>query len=101
MTEMCQGECPHNCETKKYNAHISASTFPDEAYARNSLLNNTKVIFLHSEAKVNLTYENLKSQIVAAEIFYNEMEYTRIDEMPYMTGVAMFGKLGGIFGNRI
>ena len=64
-TIKCPEKCPCNCESNKYQAQISASTYPDEAYTRSLLLNNTKIISLYSKAKVDLTYEHLSSQIVA------------------------------------
>lgn len=71
ITENCGDFCPQECETTEFVLTTSTLTFPTDAYA-NEILQNSFIKIKYP----NMTLDELKSNLLAVNIYYPELKYT-------------------------
>ena len=80
----------------KFQITTSSTNFPSYDYYK-ELINNPKIISKYPSG-YNITLEDLKQSLISFEIYYNEMTYTLMLELPKIKIVDLVANLGGILG---
>ena len=88
-------ECPLECDSVRYDVSISFSKIILEGY-KNYLKENDLLSFLNPKFK--LLTENDSKNLAAINIFYNDLEYTRISQLPKMDFFDLISNIGGNLG---
>ena len=71
-------KCPMECEQVNYDYQISQSNFPSPYYAE-YLKKNPTII---SKLGENLTLEKIKDSVASFNIYYEDNQFTIIEETP-------------------
>ena len=83
-------DCPQECDTISYNTFSSSSRFPTPYYLNYTL------------AKLQATKYNdpsfFSKALLAANIFYDELDVSVINEVPSLTLLSLFSNIGGMLG---
>ncbi len=74
-------ECPLECDSVRYDVSISFSKIIPEGYIK-FLKENDLLSFLNPKFK--LSTENDSKNLATISVFYNDLEYTRISQLPKM-----------------
>ena len=90
----CQKECPMECEQVNYDYQISQSNFPSPYHADNLKENPT----IRSKLGENLTFENIKESVASLNIYYEDNQFTIIEETPKTSIGDLLGSIGGNLG---
>jgi hypothetical protein len=101
----CYTSCPIECDQIKYDLKISTSSYPTEWYADQLAVNpafNTLVNRYFTDYGVqNVTYVSnfteLQKAIAKVNVFYDDLSFTKTDEIPAMTFDMFLGTIGGSF----
>lgn len=93
---VCSSECPLECDSISYAVSVSYSNYPTMAYT-NYLKNNS--LFRSKFSKdANITYDMLKRNILAVNIFYESLSYKHILELVKTEFVDLISNIGGTLG---
>ena len=89
----CISRCPLECNTHRFDNYQSFYKYPESFYLENTLKKNPMFIERYSN-QTDFT-ENLASNVAKVSIYYDELSYTEVTEVPRMTWDELLGKLGG------
>jgi hypothetical protein len=90
---VCYEKCPNECSEIRYNLHPSSSSYPTVVYA-NLLKNNPEfnrfINRYYQDVSVPFfnysgRYQDLKDSIAKVNIFYEDLSYTQVDQVPALT----------------
>lgn len=90
----CYKHCPLECNTVMYSTKSTTADYPSEWYF-NILMNNSKFNEVYNDEK---TFQKMKQTILMIKVYYDEMFYTKIVEMPELTFEILIAFIGGNFG---
>jgi hypothetical protein len=102
----CYNNCPDECTSVSYDLTVSSCSFPTLWYSQ-VLANNSKFKSLINAyfaerkiAPINYTnnFNELRNSIAVANVFYEDLSYSQVDDNPAMTFVTFLGTLGGNMG---
>lgn len=88
--------CPLECETITYSIQKSHGTYPSTSYAID-LAKSEKIIELFGN-KSDISQEELKENILAINIYYENMKQTEITENASISWDGLVGSIGGTLG---
>lgn len=91
LTQTCP-YCKYECEKMMYEYSSSHNAYPTQKYA-NFLLKLNQI-----KANNITTYEKLKRNVLALNIFYDDLQYKVIKEMPIIDLLTLISNIGGILG---
>jgi hypothetical protein len=94
LYELCLPECPLECDSIRYDVSVSASTFPNKQTSDGLIYIYNGLDF----SRNNLTFEQYKSNLVAFNVYYEELVYTQISESAKMTSIDLVANIGGVLG---
>lgn len=97
LKAQCEPRCPLECESQTFKLTISSSDFPTRAYA-NQLVNHSSLLDRFYANASLVTYEQLKSNLLALEIYYADMKYTYIEEIEKTSFLDLVAGVGGTLG---
>ena len=87
---------PLECKRIKYDLTMTFSNYPSNQYYE--YLKNNSVILKHFKNNLtSITYDKLKSRILALNIYYDQLSYTKISEYPHTEIVELISNIGYIF----
>jgi hypothetical protein len=86
--------CPLECDTIQYSFTISDAAPLNPKY----LDEIRKNIIIENSIPANISNEDLANSIVLVNVFYNEMGYTEISELPIYSFISLVSNLGGQLG---
>ena len=92
--KICIPSCPIECNTVSYSLSVSHSDFPNPKYAE--FLKNKTI--LHSYNSSNINDDIFKRSIVGITIFYDNLRYTMVNQIPKMNFFDLLAYIGGQFG---
>jgi len=94
----CSRSCPLECDSYEYKIEYIyiASLFPSEIYAKTILMNDPKIKSKYP-LDHNISLEDLRSSMVAFNVFYNNFQYTQIKQSPKKKFVDIISDFGGTF----
>ena len=93
----CGKKCPLECDSENFVLTTSLARYPTRSYA-DQLVNHTNLLSNFYPNVSAVTYEQLKDNILAIEIFYVDMKYTVIEELEKMGLVDVVSGVGGTLG---
>ncbi|XP_046846688.1 acid-sensing ion channel 1B-like [Xenia sp. Carnegie-2017] len=79
-------ECSESCDSMKYDPYLSYGSFPNVASAA-----------LYSTSE-NTTLETFRTNMVAIDIFYEDLNYKSLRQDPAYTLQSLLGEIGGLMG---
>ncbi|XP_046846673.1 acid-sensing ion channel 1-like isoform X2 [Xenia sp. Carnegie-2017] len=79
-------ECPESCDSMKYNVYLSYGSFPSNASA---------TLYAATE---NTTSQNFRTNMVAIDVFYEDLIYKVLRQVPAYTLQSLLGEIGGLMG---
>lgn len=93
---ICGDECPLECTSINYMSTLSFNNYPSEAYA-SVLVNNQKVRQRFAN-RSNITYDELKRNLVSVFVYYDDLIYKSYTESAKMNIADLISNIGGTFG---
>lgn len=93
--EKCFSECPDQCNLVFFNFELSMSTFPTPFYAK--LLKKYQTIKPNAAWNMS-SYEDLKGRILAVNVYFDDISYVVIDEVPAKSLEQFIADIGGLTG---
>ena len=96
--EECTSFCPLECETNKLDFALSTSRFPNPQYANNTLINLDVIENLFTIDNTTDIQYLLEKNTLAINVYYNDLEYTQVEEERANDIVDFFTSLGGNIG---
>ncbi len=97
IIEYCSSSCPLECDSYEYNIEFMSTVFPSEIYAKVKLMNNPKIKSKYP-LDHNITLEDLRSSMVAFNVYFNSFQYTQIKQLPKKEFVDIISGFGGTLG---
>ena len=101
INKICGKHCPLECDSVEYEMFTTVSQYPSVPHAKN-LLGETNEVNDKLKSKYpreyNITYEDLRNSMIAFNVFYKNLEYTRITEIPKLERVDLVANIGGLLG---
>lgn len=95
MSKDCFNECPQECNSVEFSLTTSQSDFPSPFYANLLIRNNNRV----PNYRRNLTsFDYIKKTVMKVNIYYSDIAFTSIREIPAKAIEQLVGDLGGILG---
>jgi hypothetical protein len=94
LKESCKNYCPLECNTITYTTAITSNRYPTQSYA-NVLLDKYDLKQRFNSTR-NVTYEELKDNVLALNFYLDSFDYTEIIEKPSQTVTDMISTCGGI-----
>ncbi|XP_046846681.1 acid-sensing ion channel 4-A-like [Xenia sp. Carnegie-2017] len=79
-------ECSESCDSMKYDPYLSYGSFPNFASAA-----------LYSTSE-NTTLETFRRNLLAIDIFYEDLNYKVLRQDPAYTLQSLLGEIGGLMG---
>lgn len=96
FNERCDRYCPQECDSIDYHLSTSFSRFPNIVYVR-ELMNNTKILSKFP-AGYKITQNDLLNSMIAFNVYYNELSYTKITQLPKTLIIYLVAAIGGLLG---
>ena len=92
----CLRYCPARCDSVSYTLTTANIEYPSRAYFESHLVNNS--VIRNKFLNKSFTYEDLKSKVLALNIFYDRMSYTKTSQQPKTTLLDLVSNMGGLLG---
>ena len=110
VSKVCSPFCPQECEDVTYSLSFSHSNFPNPKYAeflKKKLTNQYKLMDSNKSTSnsnfgdvhsVQISNHGLKKSIAGITIYYDDLKYTVISQIPKMNFEDLLANIGGQFG---
>ena len=85
-TSMRNCKCTEPCDTMKYHAYLSYGAFPSEEAAKEYSNNSEKM------------KRSFRKNLLAMDIFFEELNYNIIRQVPAYSLQSILGEIGGLMG---
>ena len=95
VNELCSSMCPLECESTKIDISTSSSTFPTRSFYE--FYKNNKY-FKELFPNENITYNDLRENILEVNIYYDSFIYTKTEESSVCTIIDLISNMGGTLG---
>jgi hypothetical protein len=92
----CLKLCPTECNSVIYSYTFSSSTYPSRAYAEQ--LAQLPAIKKKFPNKTEISYEEIKENILQVNVFYDDFKITVNEEVPKMGIEDLVSNIGGTLG---
>lgn len=96
INDICVEKCPIECDSIKYEITTSISKFPNEDYA-NVLMRNEKIKSLFP-SNHTITFNDLENNLIYFRVYFRDLKYTKIFQLPKATLFEFVSSLGGVLG---
>lgn len=116
VDSFCSQDCPLECDSLTYSLITSYSNYPTRVYA-GSLAANPSIVKkilklndhlrnltttttsnINSQDLPRLSYEQIKSNMIAISIYYAELSYEQYDELEKIGLTDLVSSIGGTLG---
>jgi len=91
----CLPLCPRECEAFTYEVSLSFSEYPSDSYLE-VILNKPLLLSKFPVDKQNK--ENIKKSVIAINVFYRDLHYTEVSQLPKSAIADILASLGGNLG---
>ena len=102
FVELCDKNCPMQCSQIVYNTAISFSNYPTKWYSQKLIQDNgTFLRNLTEENQLSFdqwSFDYLQQTTLKLNIFYDDLTYTIVDEIPALTIENLIAYIGGNLG---
>ena len=94
----CYDACPLECESYMFSVSTSSTQFPSKVMFE-TFFKNFKIVkdFVKNNESM-LKYDTLKDKFILLNIFFEELKYMKISEVPSMTPFELISNIGGTLG---
>lgn len=96
FNQKCLVECKPECSKETFEYMLSSINYPAETYAGRALMESQIVKSKYQNR--SLSYEELKSKVLAVDISYHKLDYTIISEVENMSFITLVSNIGGVLG---
>lgn len=93
----CDGFCPLECDSLSYQLSNSFKSFPNVFYAK-FLLNTIGSLRSSRHINRSLTLDDLRNNLVRLMIYYDDIDYQLIKEIPTVSIINLLANIGGMLG---
>ncbi|KAJ8022813.1 Amiloride-sensitive sodium channel subunit gamma [Holothuria leucospilota] len=90
-------ECPPPCNEILYNTQMSSSLWPARRY-QDHLIEKLAAANDREAARVLQDPMAVRQNLVRVKVYFQELNYERVQQTPKHTIPTLFGAIGGIFG---
>ena len=81
------------CDSAKFEVSTAFSNYPNRAYYEE--LKQNPVILKHfNNDSSSITYDQLKSKVVAINVFYEDLSYTLVKEIEQTSLISLISNMG-------
>ena len=94
--EVCHPHCPLECNTISYGITTSFAKYPNQIHYEN-LLNNTLVTSKYPDG-YSITYDDMQKSVIAFNVYYDDLKYSVITEVPKTSPTDLISNMGGLLG---
>ena len=92
----CEPRCPLECETSELDSYVTTSSFPSSDYAQ--IIKNFATVKQHYDDGYQITQDDLSLNVLALNVYFNDLEYTQIEESVKNDIVDLVANIGGTVG---
>ena len=96
--EDCDVKCPLECESISYDLSVSSLVYPSKQLFNLFINDETALKHYRKLSNENVTYERLREQYLALNVFYLSTKYTLISQVPKASIVDLISNMGGALG---
>lgn len=96
INEECSKYCPLECDTIAYYISTSSANFPSNTYV-DRIIDDSKIKSKYP-AGYNLSSDNLKNSLLAFNIYYQDLSYSEITQIPKSDIIDLVSGMGGLLG---
>lgn len=93
---MCGDNCPLECDSVEYTTSASSVVYPSDMFA--TMLQNNWIIQEKFDGRQDVTASELRSNILALNVFYSSLSYHSFTESPKTELVDLISNIGGTMG---
>lgn len=94
LTLMCGDNCPLECKSIFYSTSSSVALYPSDIFA-SQMVNNLNI---KSKLGENLTIEELRSSVLALNVYYPSLSFQSFSEVEKVSMVDLVAGIGGTLG---
>ena len=94
--QLCQDYCPLECDSSAVTSITSYAGFPTNLYGK--VLLHKDVVISHYANVTNISKIDIKKDILAVNIYFNNFAYTDITNSPQFGVFDLIGNIGGLVG---
>lgn len=96
--QYCYEECPIECKIMIYNTRVTMTNYPTRWYYE--LFRNNDEFFTYGANRhlKNRTLDEIKQSILMVNVYYEDIFYTNISEIPEMNFDMLLSLIGGNLG---
>ncbi|CAF1113979.1 unnamed protein product [Brachionus calyciflorus] len=95
LSVFCDHECPVDCYKIDYLYDINLTDYPTEYYF-NTIVQQSNIKDLFDNTTI--TYEKFKESLLLVNVFYKDLSYTLLEEIPSKHLSDILGEIGGQIG---
>ena len=92
----CTKECPNECDSVQFQMTTNQIDYLSDELA--DLMNQDPIIKGKFDNSTKISYDHLKKSLVSLNIYYDELGYTIIKEIPQTSIINSLSSIGGIIG---
>lgn len=96
INKTCENDCPLECEETIYSLSTSFTEYPTENYA--ILLRREPVLKNKYENISSWPYEKVKRNVLSFNIYFDDLQYTLIEDYVKTTPEDLLSSVGGTLG---
>ena len=93
---ICPEDCPLECNSLKFLTTTSQFEYPSKGFA--NIMKRDPLIQEKFNNSSNISYEDLKQSLVSLNIYYDDLGYTTLEEIPKIDFNTLISNLGGNLG---
>ncbi len=95
INDLCDYQCPLECVSESFVYKTAQSIYPSYLYA--SLLNRHPVIIKNYNNQT-VSQDTLRKSLLKLNVYYEDLSYISITEMPTLNGISLISNIGGTLG---
>ena len=94
----CLSMCPEECDIIQYDSFVTSSVYSSNfLYSMSQLPNVSSLLQLNYNTS-QVSEDQVRQSLTSIYLFYDQLGYTLYKEVPKMTFLDLFSKIGGFIG---
>ena len=99
LYEKCTVDCPLECDSVSYSIETSNANYPSDDYAYRLKRYGARNQELQFNA--NTSVSTIKANSLYVRVFYSDLSYQSINQIPQITFDQLLGTIGGQLGSSV
>ena len=96
IKEECDPWCPLECESVELQTYVSSSSFPSLEYS--NIIKHFRSVESHFDSNATIDQSKLSLNTLALNIYFNDLEFTQVEESEINDIVDLVANIGGTVG---